>query len=171
MVDAISIVETHKPDILILDIGIPGGGLTALKSVRTSHPKTKVAMLTVSDDSADVMEALSLGAVGYLLKGASGRALVAALHSINDGNTYLSSALGVKVLIQMKGKNENSAHELSKREKDVLSLIVAGCRNKEIGDRFGLSEKTVKHYVSRLLKRYNVQSRTELAIVAGKAVR
>ncbi len=172
MEDAIAIIKSGKVDIMLLDVNIPGGGLNALKAMSATRASTKIAMLTVSDTGTDVMEALSLGASGYILKGIRGNELIDALRTIFDTGTYMTPQLGMKVLAEMnnskKAKSEDDTLDLSSREKDVLSQIRLGRSNKEIGLMFDLREKTVKHYMTKLLKKYGVRSRTELALAASK---
>jgi DNA-binding NarL/FixJ family response regulator len=170
--DAVFIAEGHRPDILILDINIPGGGLNALKAIKSSESPTRVVMLTVSDSGSDVMDALNLGAAGYILKGIGGTELIQALRAVDDLGSYMSPQLGVKVLTELTNEKRQSAGknaiELSDREKDVLSLVKLGHSNKEIGLKFNLREKTVKHYMTQLLKKFGVRSRTELALAASR---
>jgi two-component system, NarL family, nitrate/nitrite response regulator NarL len=166
--EAVDIVRMHNPDILVLDISIPGGGIAALQSIAQLGKNTKVLMLTVSDDEADVFTALNLGAQGYVLKGISGPELVQALHSVYIDGHYLSPSLGAKMLTDI-GRNKLAIHsenkfKLTKRENAVLKLARMGKTNKDIGTNLALSEKTVKHYMGKLFKKLNVKSRTELAI-------
>jgi two-component system, NarL family, nitrate/nitrite response regulator NarL len=125
-------------------------------------------MLTVSDDEADVFNALNLGAQGYVLKGISGPELIQALHAVYIDGHYLSPNLGAKMLTDI-GRNKlviNTASKvrLTDREEGVFKLVRLGKTNKEIGSALNLSEKTVKHYMGNLFKKLNVKSRTELAI-------
>ncbi len=170
MEEAIAIVKTDRPDIMLLDVSIPGGGLNALKAICEIQSATKIVMLTVSDNGSDVMEALGLGAAGYVLKGIGGKELVEALHTVRAAGTYMSPQLGMKVLTELSNEKKSLSHvdaiKLSDREKDVLSMIKQGSSNKEIGLSFNLREKTVKHYMTSLLKKFGVRSRTELALAA-----
>jgi two-component system, NarL family, nitrate/nitrite response regulator NarL len=172
MEDAVDMVKVHSPHILLLDVSIPGGGLNALRAIRTTTSPTKVVMLTVSDSGSDVMEALSLGAAGYILKGIDGGELVQALRATSELGSYLSPQLGMKVLTELNTKAALPADDnrvtLSDRENDVLTLIKLGLSNKEIGLKINLREKTVKHYMTQLLKKFGVRSRTELALAASK---
>jgi DNA-binding NarL/FixJ family response regulator len=166
--DAIEIVKIHNPDILVLDISIPGGGIAALQSIAKLGKNSKILMLTVSDDEADVFNALNLGAQGYVLKGISGPELIQALHAVYVDGHYLSPNLGAKMLTDIGRHklvtNVENKIRLTEREEGVLRLVRLGKTNKEIGSALNLSEKTVKHYMGNLFKKLNVKSRTELAV-------
>jgi two-component system, NarL family, nitrate/nitrite response regulator NarL len=166
--EAIEIVRLHNPDILVLDISIPGGGIAALQSIAKLGKSTKVLILTVSDDEADVFNALNLGAQGYVLKGISGPELIQALRSVYIDGHYLSPSLGAKIITDI-GRNKLTIYtkgkvKLTEREDGILKLVRQGKTNKEIGTTLSLSEKTVKHYMGNLFKKLDVKSRTELAI-------
>ncbi len=166
--DAVEIVRIQNPDILVLDVSIPGGGIAALQAIAKLGKSSKVLMLTVSDDEADVMNALNFGAQGYVLKGISGPELIQALRAVFIDGHYLSPSLGAKMLTNISRHKtvsaETSQTKLTGREEGVLKLVKLGKTNKEIGLALNLSEKTVKHYMGNLFKKLNVNSRTELAV-------
>jgi two-component system, NarL family, nitrate/nitrite response regulator NarL len=166
--EAVEIIKTHNPDILVLDISIPGGGISALQAIVKLGKNSKVLMLTVSDDQSDVFNALNLGAHGYVLKGISGPELIQALRAVYVDGHYLSPNLGAKMLTEISRHKLDSHSEnhnrLTEREEGVLKLVQLGKANKEIGLALNLSEKTIKHYMGNLFKKLNVKSRTELAI-------
>ena len=135
MEDAIAIIKSGKVDIMLLDVNIPGGGLNALKAMSATRASTKIAMLTVSDTGTDVMEALSLGASGYILKGIRGNELIDALRTIFDTGTYMSPQLGMKVLAEMNNSKK------AKSEDDTLALAAA---KKTCCPRSGLAAATRK---------------------------
>jgi two-component system, NarL family, nitrate/nitrite response regulator NarL len=152
----------------VLDISIPGGGISALQSIVKLGKNSKVLMLTVSDDQSDVFDALNLGAQGYVLKGISGPELIQALRAVHFDGHYLSPNLGAKMLTDIS-RHKLDAHveihnRLTEREEGVLKLVQLGKANKEIGLALNLSEKTIKHYMGNLFKKLNVKSRTELAV-------
>lgn len=172
--DAISVARNESPDLLILDVSIPGGGLDALESIVAECPKTKVVMLTVSVDKPDVLKALRLGARGYVVKGVSGTDLVQALLIVAQGDRYISPSLGAMLLSDFdhtktatRGK---AIDDLSHREGEVLSLVTQGLSNKEIGIRLNLSDKTVKHYMTSVFQKLHVRNRLEAALLVRKPV-
>jgi two-component system, NarL family, nitrate/nitrite response regulator NarL len=172
--EAIDLVKAKKPDILVLDSSIPGGGMTALQTLMDFGTATKFLILTVSDDETDVFNALRIGAHGYVLKGIGSSELIQAVRSIYHDGHYLTPSLGAKMLTDI-GRHQSSAKatksaQLSLREDEVLSLIAAGHSNKSVGAALNLSEKTVKHYITSLFKKLNVKSRVELAILVQKKI-
>ena len=171
-VEAAEIARSTKPDVVLLDVSIPGGGLNALKAIVASSPGTRVMILTVSVDKTDVLVALRLGARAYVVKGVSGRELVQALHAVVNGERYLSPALGAMLLTDV---DRNAAEakaptfkDLNSREAAVLSLVAQGLSNKEVGARLALSDKTVKHYLTIIFQKLQVRSRMEAVLLMKK---
>jgi two-component system, NarL family, nitrate/nitrite response regulator NarL len=166
------IARSRKPDVMLLDVSIPGGGLSAIKAIAAYSPETRVMMLTVSVDKTDVLEALRLGARAYVVKGVGGRELVQALRAVLQGERYLSPSLGAMLLSDVdSGKAEAKAlavRGLNSREAAVLSLLTQGLSNKEIGVRLQLSDKTIKHYMTSVFQKLNVRSRLEAALLMKK---
>lgn len=171
--EACDLVRAMNPDILVLDVSIPGGGLNALESVMAEYPELKVMMLTVSVDKPDVLKALRLGARGYVLKGVGGQELVQALRVVQRGDRYLSPSLGASLLSDVdQAKMEARAkatERLSHRESQVLSLVTQGLSNKEVGARLSLSDKTVKHYMTSVFQKLHVRNRLEAALLVRRA--
>lgn len=168
--DATEIVRNHHIDVLVLDIGIPGGGIAALRSITEYSPDTKVLMLTVSDSPEDVLKTLNLGAMGYVVKGASGAEVAQALRAVAAGDLYLSPSLGAHLLSEVssgKAISKTKAFvELSSREDEILALVGQGLTNKEIGLQLSLTEKTVKHYMTGVFQKLRVHTRLEAALLS-----
>jgi two-component system, NarL family, nitrate/nitrite response regulator NarL len=173
--EAVEIAKYHKPKILVLDISIPGGGLTAVQSIVKLELGCKILMLTVSDDESDVFAALDFGSHGYVLKGISGSELLHALRTVHLDGHYLSPSLGAKMLTAIgrnkKAPKEEKVRGLNSREVEVYALVSVGHSNKEIGLALNISEKTVKHYMTNLFKKLHVKSRTQLALLAQQLPR
>jgi two-component system, NarL family, nitrate/nitrite response regulator NarL len=167
--DAVDIVAGQNPDVLVLDISIPGGGLNALQTIMEQSPKTKVLMLTVSADESDVLNALRLGAKGYVLKGVSGPELVQALRAVYLEGQYISPSLGAKLLLDVgRGKSiakGNLFEDLSSRQDEILLLVGQGLSNKEIGARLHLSDRTIKHHMTNVFQKLGVRNRLEAALL------
>ncbi len=167
---ALRLAIEHLPDLALLDITMPGGGLQAARDVARACPATKIVMLTVSEDEDDLLAALKAGAVGYILKGVSARELVAALRAVHAGEVYVAPALAGRLLREMtKPRPISPVEELTAREREVLELVATGLSNYEIGLRLSLAEKTVKHYMTNILAKLHVRSRVEAALLAQKA--
>jgi DNA-binding NarL/FixJ family response regulator len=167
--EALAIAGRLDPDVMVLDISIPGGGLEALEAIVAAHPKTKVVMLTVSINEQDVVGALRLGACGYVVKGVSGPELIHAIRSVFNGDHFLSPALGARLITEGVGRKPTVRGDLPKtlshREAEILRLVRLGLSNKAIGAKLQLSDKTVKHYMTNLFQKLNVRSRLEAAVL------
>ena len=168
--DAERIVSTVRPDILLLDISMPGGGLTAVASILASHPAQKIVMLTVSEANADVTRALNAGVRGYVLKGVGSRALADILHSVAAGESYLSPTLSARLLSDLQSMQPTDGivdrlRQLTERQAEILRLVAEGLSNKEVALRLELQEKTVKHHMTGVLSKLNVRNRTEAALM------
>jgi two-component system, NarL family, nitrate/nitrite response regulator NarL len=167
---AVRAAREHQPDLALLDVAMPGGGLEAARLIGAASPSTCVVMLTSSENEDDLVAAMNAGAKGYVLKGIAGRELRAILKSVHRGEVYVAPGLAYGMI---KGLTRPRAHdplrELTTREREVLELVAAGLSNAEIGGRLGLAEKTVKHYMTAILGKLQVGSRVEAALLAYKA--
>jgi DNA-binding NarL/FixJ family response regulator len=167
---AVELVRRTGADIVLLDISMPGGGLTALREIAAADPAPAVAMLTVSEEDSDIVEALKAGAKGYILKGIGSRALIDVVADLAAGRTYLSPSLAMKVLAAMRApaeaRPESPLAALTKREEDILRLVSEGLSNKEVARRLDLQEKTVKHYMTSILQKLHARNRVEAALIA-----
>ena len=161
--DAIQIAGRELPDILLLDLSMPGGGLAAARYISEKFPSVKLVILTVSENEQKVATALELGARGYLLKGIGGMELERALLQVQEGKTYVAAELAGRLF--SRGNNEPIS-SLTVREKQVVSLIRHGFSNREIGERLSLSEKTVKYYLTGIYQKLGVRNRAALASFA-----
>lgn len=169
--EAVAAVERHRPDLLLLDLSMPGGGgLKVLAELSGRDLPTKVAVLTASEEDEDVMAALKLGARGYILKGVGAGELVDLVRDIAAGRSYVSPGLAGRLLVAMRrpvGKAPASPlDDLSKREEDILKLVAQGKSNREVGQALDLQEKTVKHYMTSILQKLQVRNRVEAAMLA-----
>lgn len=169
---AFDLTERLKPDLVLLDISMPGGGgIAALRRIMTLPEPPVVAMLTVSEEDDDVMQALKSGAKGYVLKGVGSRELVSIVRDVADGKSYVSPSLAARILNAMRGgstsrREVNPIEDLSHREEEILKLVAAGKSNKEVGLALDLQEKTVKHYMTAILQKLHVRNRVEAAVMA-----
>jgi DNA-binding NarL/FixJ family response regulator len=175
--DAIRLVPDLLPDILLLDIDIPGGGLFAAQVVASRSPVTKIVVLTVSEEEDNLLAALRAGARAYVLKGVSGRDLITILRGVMAGEVYITPVLAASLLIEMTGGSSretlslNPLDELTEREHQVLELVASGLSNKEIGQQLYLSEKTVKHHMTNILQKLQVRNRVEAALLSQRSGR
>ncbi|RJT29874.1 DNA-binding response regulator [Mesorhizobium waimense] len=170
--DAERLAHTIAPDILLLDISMPGGGLNAAASILSGHPGQKIVMLTVSETNADVAQALNAGVRGYVLKGVGSKTLAEILGDVAAGQSYVSPTLSAKLLsdlLQPTHRKPDPLSQLTGRETEILRLVAEGLSNKEVAARLSLQEKTVKHHMTRVLAKLNVRNRTEAALLMHEA--
>jgi two-component system, NarL family, nitrate/nitrite response regulator NarL len=166
---AVQAVRDEVPDLVLLDITMPGGGIDAARKIASVSPATRIVMLTVSEDEDDLLEAMKAGASGYVLKGVSARELASVLRSVSAGEVYVASSLAFGLLREMsRPRPSDPLAELSSRERQVLELVASGMSNQEIGLELGLAEKTIKHYMTNILTKLQVRSRLEAALLAAK---
>ena len=170
---AVELAQREKPDLILLDISMPGGGgISALTRIMAMERPPRVAMLTASEEDDDVMQALKAGAQGYILKGVGSRELISLVKDIGGGGSYVSPSLAARILNAMRSpKSTNPLEDLSKREEDILRLVAEGKSNKEVGLTLDLQEKTVKHYMTAILQKLHVRNRTEAALIAREHLR
>jgi DNA-binding NarL/FixJ family response regulator len=172
--EAIHLAQDLLPDVILLDIDMPGGGLNAVRAIAAACPVIKIVMLTVSDNEEHVMDAFKSGAHAYVLKGVAARELVSILHTVWAGEGYVSPTLAANLLSEMTSTDARELpppsvfEELTGRERQILELIAVGASNKEIGQRLHLTEKTVKYYVTNILQKLHVRNRVEAALLAQK---
>jgi two-component system nitrate/nitrite response regulator NarL len=167
---AVRAVREHVPDLALLDLAMPGGGLEAARQIAAVSPITRTVMLTSSEHEDDLVAAMNAGAKGYVLKGIAGRELRMILRAIHAGGTYLAPGLAYGALREAtRPRPRSPIEELTSRERDVLALVASGLSNAEIGGRLGLTEKTVKGYMTSILGKLQVASRVEAALLAYKA--
>lgn len=172
--EAIEAVRTHKPDVLLLDVQMPGlSGLDVLGEVLALPDPPATAILTTFDLDDYVATALDLGAQGFLLKDADPELLVRAVVDLASGGAVLDPRITARLLPRLRtagGLLQQRAvlDALSARERQVLSLLANGSPNAEIAAELGLTEATVKSYVSTLLTKLGVQNRVQAALLAQR---
>lgn len=167
--------QRELPDIVILDVRMPGSGFEAAVAIARSCPATRIVMLTVSEDDEDVLKAFRVGARAYVLKGVAGDELLEILTSVSSGEVYVPQSLAARVLSDIgsdSGKLKGSRgliDDLSERELQILERVASGDSNKEIAYELGISEKTVKHYMTNVLQKLHARNRVEAALMARDA--
>jgi DNA-binding NarL/FixJ family response regulator len=172
--EAVALAAEHRPDIALLDLSMPGGGISAARRIAEAGTARAVTMLTVSEDDADVTAAIRAGALGYVLKGVSAPELRRILKGIAAGEAHVSPKLAAQVLKLMqapKRRERTPIEDLTKREEDILRLVAVGQSNKEVADALNLQERTVKHYMTEILSKLHARNRVEAALIAHEAWR
>ena len=158
--EAAALVARVHPDILLLDVRMPGtGGIDALKEVRAKFPDQRVVMLTMSDAEEDVYQALTLGARGYVIKDNSPVNIIGALKTVMAGELAISES------VRSVYEARKSERGLTGREKEILVLVSKGCSNTEIGDILHLSPNTVKNHLKNLFESLGAADRAEAVAI------
>ncbi|WP_337266169.1 response regulator transcription factor [Oryzifoliimicrobium ureilyticus] len=163
--DAAELASLHHPDVLLLDVSMPGGGIEAISDVLVRSPTTNVLMLTASEEVDIVADALRRGAKGYVLKGVGSKGLAEAIRTIAAGSRYVSPSMSAKLMESSFAGQPSKKDALTPREREVMDLVAEGLSNKHIGLRLDLQEKTVKHHMTQILTKLGVSNRTEAALV------
>ncbi|MBP9216032.1 MAG: response regulator transcription factor [Agitococcus sp.] len=170
--EALKLVQTLQPDIMLLDLNMPGlSGLEVLKLTLEDNPQQAVIMLTLSEESSDLLRALQLGAKGYLLKNSNVDYLVNALRLVAQGGTAVHPDMTsylVAGLRQLKKDETEEKEHLTPREKEVLQLVATGQSNKEIARSLDIGESTVKFHIQSILRKLNLSSRVQAAVYASQ---
>lgn len=166
--DAVAKATQHHPDIVIMDVRMPeGGGVEACRELRDKVPGIKILMLTSFSDDEALFNSIMAGASGYLLKGVASSELVAAIRSLGEGNALLDPEVTQSVLQRLRTARfedgDPKLRRLNAQEDRVLELVAKGMTNREIGEKLKISDKTVKNYVSGILRKLEVARRSEAA--------
>jgi NarL family two-component system response regulator LiaR len=165
--EAIRLIESHKPDVAILDISMPKlSGIEVTRRIKPRFPSTAILILTAYDNDEYVFALLEAGAAGYLLKDVHGREIVEAVRSVHSGESVLHPSIARKVIQRAlvgsaKSAEEKSEIDLSEREQEVLKLAAKGLNNKDIADTLCISIRTVQGHLNSIFHKLSVGSRTE----------
>jgi DNA-binding NarL/FixJ family response regulator len=160
--DARDIAQKVRPDVMLMDVNMPGDVFAVVRFISTQLPNVKVLMLTVSESEDDAFLALEAGARGYVLKGVSGPELVMAIRSVAKGETYITPEFANKLLSNSK-KHEAETHkfDLTHREEEVIREVSNGLTNREVASKLSISEKTVKHHMGCVMHKLHARNRVE----------
>ena len=160
--DAARKIRAHRPEVLVLDLNMPGGStLPEIPTLRETSPGTGIVVLTMQDDPAFAREALRAGALGYVLKQAAEDELVAAVRKAATGETYLNPTLGARVAAEPPPRT-GPPDDLTEREAEILRMIALGHTNSEIAGQLYLSVRTVESHRSHIQQKLRLSSRAEL---------
>jgi DNA-binding NarL/FixJ family response regulator len=178
----LDVLQTHEPDILLLDLKMPGlDGLATLQRLQTSKHKTRVIVLTASEDKNEFVQAMKLGTSGIVLKQSATDLLIKSIRKVNAGEIWLDShttaavmrqfATGADDLPPVAGAPASSGRErerslLSQREREIVALVAQGFKNKEMAEKMFISEQTVKNHLHNIFDKLGVSDRLELALYA-----
>jgi NarL family two-component system response regulator LiaR len=164
--DAVRVAGELSPDVVLLDLVMPGGdGVGAIRDVLEAAPGARVLVLTSFADDAQIFAAMAAGAAGYLLKDVDPQALADGIRDVHGGRPALHPSVASRLMRRADAPAQPHL-DITPREHDVLRLIVEGLANKQIAQRLGIGEKTVKTHVSRVLGKLGVEDRTQAAVLA-----
>ena len=171
--DALRQTGQLLPDVVVLDIRLPGGsGLDACRQIKTNHPEIRIIILTSFPDDEVLFDAIACGADGYVLKQIGSDDLIQALERVGRGESLLDPSLTRQLFAQVrKARHQERAHAfagLSSQEMQILAHVAEGETNREIGSALGLSEKTVRNYLSVILDKLDLSSRAQAAAYAAR---
>jgi DNA-binding NarL/FixJ family response regulator len=164
--EAVQLAKKLAPDLILLDVSMPGNGIMAAREILRMPNPPRVAMLTVSEADNDVMGALDAGAVGYLPKGIQAADLVTTVRSLMGGSTFVSPNLALRLLSNKARAEAGPLASLSDQEKRTLRLVAKGLSNRQVGELLDVQEKTVKYHVSNILRKLRAKNRVEAVLVA-----
>jgi DNA-binding NarL/FixJ family response regulator len=176
--EAVDKARSLHPDVILMDIHMPGcDGLAATRLIKAESPDVKIVMLTMSSEDEDLFEAIRSGACGYLLKTLDTEQFFARLIEVGQGEVSLSPGLAARIL-QHFGQQASTApapedrpqgEPLTSREVEVLTLVAQGLTYKEVGEKLGLSERTIKYHMGEMVARLQVENRAQVIEYARRA--
>jgi two-component system response regulator DevR len=163
-------VEATRPDVAVLDVRLPdGSGVNLCREIRSAHPTVACIMLTAYDDEEASYAAVLAGAAGYVLKDIRGQGLLDSIRRVARGESLVTKSLSNRIVSQIRRDAPLAPTvELTAREHDILELIAEGMTNRQIGEVLDLAEKTVKNYVSGLLRKLVMERRTQAAVYGAE---
>jgi len=165
--EALKLIPKHEPEIVLMDVQLPNmSGIECTAQLKQIMPELQIIMVTVYEDPDRIYKALRAGACGYLLKRCSPEELIAAVREVRQGGAPMSREIARKVIASFREPLTAAAEveELSPREREILELLAAGFPNKQIADRLGLTDGTVRWHLRHVYNKLHVRSRTEAAL-------
>jgi len=166
---AINVARRERPDVVLMDVNMPGtDGITATRVLKKELPSLKVVALTIYEDE-EVVEMVRAGVSAYVLKDVAGSELIDTIHRVMDGEVVIHPRVAKRLLKEInRNDQKQDMIKLTRREKDVLSLLVRGCSNKDMAQTMFISEKTVKNHLTSIFRKLGVKDRTQAAVFALK---
>jgi two-component system NarL family response regulator len=172
--EAVDRAQELMPDVVLMDVRMPGqSGIKATEQIRDNIPHAKILMLTISDEEADLYDAIKAGASGYLLKEISIDEVADAVRSVWAGQSRISPSMASKLLTEFaamsrraEGRQQLPAPRLTDREMEVLKLVAQGMNNRDIAKELFISENTVKNHIRNILEKLHLHSRMEAVVYA-----
>jgi len=172
--EAIELAQTQQPDIVLMDLQMPGGsGLAATRELNKRSPKIRILVVTLYEDNESIFTALRAGAHGYILKYANEEEMMRAIRAVGEGEAIFSPAIATRLIDYFAAARQQVLHEhfpeLTEREREILTLIARGESNAAIAEQLTISLKTVRNYVSNIYSKLQVTDRAQAALRARDA--
>ena len=172
--EAVTVAGDTLPDVVLMDVRMPRrGGIDACTAIKDVVPSAKIIMLTISDEEADLYEAVRAGAMGYLLKEISIEEVASAIRAVHGGQSLISPSMASKLLTEFAAMSKRSEERqqvptprLTDREMEVLKLVARGLNNRDIAKELFISENTVKNHIRNILEKLQLHSRMEAVVYA-----
>ena len=172
--EAVTVASDTLPDVVLMDVRMPRrGGIDACTAIKDVVPSAKIIMLTISDEEADLYEAVRAGAMGYLLKEISIEEVASAIRAVHGGQSLISPSMASKLLTEFAAMSRRSEERqqvptprLTDREMEVLKLVARGLNNRDIAKELFISENTVKNHIRNILEKLQLHSRMEAVVYA-----
>ncbi len=172
--EAVDKAQELMPDVVLMDVRMPGqSGIKATEQIKDLLPHAKILMLTISDEEADLYDAIKAGASGYLLKEISIDEVADAVRSVSSGQSRISPSMASKLLTEFAAMSKRAderqqlpAPRLTEREMEVLKLVAQGMNNRDIAKELFISENTVKNHIRNILEKLHLHSRMEAVVYA-----
>ncbi|MDD4802553.1 MAG: response regulator transcription factor [Syntrophomonas sp.] len=166
---AINVARKEKPDVILMDINMPGtNGLVATQIIKKEMPAIKIIAITIYEDE-EVVEMVKAGVSAYILKDVAGSELISTIHKVMAGEVVIHPRVAKRLIKELvRSENTKNDIKLTRREKDVLTLLVKGSSNKNIAEIMFISEKTVKNHLTSIFRKLGVKDRTQAAVYALK---
>lgn len=165
--EALKVIPKHEPEIVLMDIQLPNmSGIDCLAQLKQLLPSIHIIMVTVYEDTERIFKALRMGACGYLLKRCAPEELIAAIREVRQGGAPMSREIARKVIASFQEPLATAmeVEDLTAREREILELLANGFPNKQIADRLGLTDGTVRWHLRHVYNKLHVRSRTEAAL-------
>lgn len=170
--EAVELVAALKPDVLLLDAQMADSGLDRIPDILLADPQIRIVVVTASEDEKDIAQAVEAGVFGYVLKGTTGPDMRSIVRSVNMGENVIPNDMFGRLLGMLRDKatalDKQRDINLSRQETQVLQLLAQGLSNREIGQRLGITERTVKFHLSNTFTKLSVRNRVEASIVARR---
>lgn len=171
---AMALVQEKSPDILVLDLSMPGDVVGTIRRIATEYTTTRMVVITAFSSIDSAVKALDAGAMGFVLKGSPATDLIDAIEAASEGRIYIAGQYAADVLLGLRKRERdrevNATLRLNIRERQIVGELMHARTNREIAKKLNLSEKTIKHYMSNLMTKLNARNRVEVVLAAQQSL-